>query len=129
MKRRLSALAFVLVTGALAACSSFADAQSVQWTRRVPAPRYGHAMAYDVARNVTVLFGGYYSDGAGHDLRDTWEWNGSAWTQRASSGPSARAYHAMAYDAARGVTVLFSGYPAGADTWEWNGSAWVQRST
>jgi hypothetical protein len=36
-------------------------AQSVEWTRTSvtgPAPRYDHAMAYDTARGVTVLFGG-----------------------------------------------------------------------
>jgi hypothetical protein len=44
-----------------------------------------------------------------------------AWNQRVLSGPSARFAHAMAYDAARGVTVLFGGRPGGgfnADTWE-----------
>ena len=35
-------------------------------------------MAYDAARGVTVLFGGY--DGANY-LGDTWEWNGTSWTQ------------------------------------------------
>ena len=32
------------------------------WTQRVisgPSPRYAHAMAYDAANHVTVLFGGY----------------------------------------------------------------------
>ena len=38
----------------------------------------------------------------------------------------------MAYDSARGVTVLFGGLLAGGqqsigDTWEWNGSNWLQR--
>ena len=39
-------------------------------------------MAFDSARKVTVLFGGGSYNG------DTWEWNGSAWTQRVVSGPS-----------------------------------------
>jgi len=55
----------------------------------------------------------------------------ASWTQRVVSGPSARAGHAMAYDAQRGVTVLFGGniYPAqyNSETWEWNGSTWTQR--
>ena len=29
------------------------------WGRHSPSPRYLHAMAYDSARGVTVLFGGY----------------------------------------------------------------------
>ena len=33
----------------------------------------------------------------------------TAWTQRLVSGPSPRNNHAMAYDAARHVTVLFGG--------------------
>jgi hypothetical protein len=38
----------------------------------------------------------------------------------------------MAYDAARGVTVLFGGRDAGGfsgETWEWDGTAWTLRST
>ena len=74
-------------------------------------------MAYDAARGVTVLFGGY----KGRDTDDeTWEWNGTAWTQRVVAGPSPRRGHAMAYDAARGVTVLFGGINGSAincETW------------
>ena len=56
-----------------------------------------------------MLFGGYDNSHVG----ETWEWDGSAWTLRASDGPSPRYDHAMAYDSARGVTVLFGGYDAG----------------
>jgi len=110
------------------------------WTQRSssgPPVRDYHAMVYDSARRVTVLFGG---NGASGYLADTWEWNGTTgtWTQRSSSGPSARHAHAMAYDTARRVTVLFGGdgYAGGnlqylGDTWEWNGTAgtWAQRSS
>jgi len=84
-------------------------------------------MAYDAARAVTVLFGGYTS--TEYDS-ETWEWNGSgggAWTQRVVSGPSPRDSHAMAYDASRAVTVLFGGTSGVGDTWEWNGTQWTQR--
>jgi len=57
------------------------------WMRRVsngpsvhPSARIGHAMAYDSARGVTVLFGGLDRSGAHCD--DTWEWNGEIWRQR-----------------------------------------------
>lgn len=95
-----------------------------------PSPRQGAAMAYDAARRVIVLFGGYES-GNGH-RGDTWEWDGASWTLRSSSGPSARYWHAMSYDDTRGVTVLFggsdaSGNPVG-DTWEWDGTAWAMRN-
>ena len=74
-----------------------------------PSAHYGHAMAYDASRGVTVLFGGY----TGFSNGETWEWNGTTWTQRMVSGPSPRYSHAMAYDASRGVTVLFGGYYGG----------------
>jgi len=40
-----------------------------------PSERYGHALSYDSARGVTVLFGGYDDS----DFNDTWEWNGENW--------------------------------------------------
>src|SRR5437667_8142001 len=54
------------------------------------------------------------------------------WVQRATTGPSIRDGHRMAYDAARGVTTLFAGYNTNLgnlqDTWTWNG-AWTLRAT
>ena len=100
-----------------------------------PSERYGHAMAYDEARGVTVLFGGRY-DHYGSDSRtlgDTWEWNGYTWWHVSDEGPGARFGHTVAYDSSRGVIVLFGGsgeYVPGhrtevfGDTWEWNGTAW-----
>jgi len=90
-----------------------------------PPPRRVHGMAYDAIRGVTVLFGGF-DDGTVTVYGDTWEWNGSTWTQRnPASAPSARTDFAMAYDPIRGVTVLHGG---GVDeTWEWNGTNWTQR--
>lgn len=52
------------------------------------------------------------------------------WTQKQDMGPPARGSHGMAYDSARGRTVLFGGEiltgPATNDTWEWDGSLWTQ---
>jgi hypothetical protein len=89
-------------------------------------------MAYDAARRVTVLFGGEYFDGQYHNFSDTWTWSGSAWEEKQVFGPSARTSSAMAYDAARGVVVLFGGYSHATntdndETWEWDGVAWTQR--
>lgn len=104
------------------------------WTRRNvsgPSRRYAHAMVYDSVRHVSVLFGGYDGSGVGVEQRDTWEWNGTAWSRRSVTGPIGRDGHAMAFDSARGVTVLFGGFAdAGSvgDTWEWNGSAWTLRA-
>ena len=55
---------------------------------------------------------------------------GLFWTQEQDIGPSARAGHAMAFDAARHRVVLFGGDSLGsaflADTWAWDGQFWTQ---
>src|ERR1700691_4830012 len=45
-----------------------------------------------------------------------------------SSTPGARYGSHMAYDAAHGQVVLFSGDSFLSDTWVWNGTAWTQKS-
>src|SRR5574337_1256885 len=44
------------------------------------------------------------------------------------TAPSPRAGAAMAYDATRQTTVLFSGAKADADTWTWDGFTWTRQS-
>jgi hypothetical protein len=106
------------------------------WTQRFPpaspSSRYGHSMAFDSVRGVCVLFGGYSSVFPPGRRNDTWEWNGTTWTQRfPATPPSPREEQALAYDSARRVTVLFGGLGNQnqfyADTWEWNGTTWTQR--
>jgi len=93
-----------------------------------PAGRSFAGMAFDASRGVTVLFGGNGASGA--FLGDTWEWNGTTWSQKSTTGPTARREHVLAYDPARARTVLFAGAVATgpgileADTWEWNGTTW-----
>jgi hypothetical protein len=86
-------------------------------------------MAYDGAWGRVVLFGGY--DPSSEYLADTWEWDGTSWSQRTPAmSPSRRYRHAMAYDGARGRVVLFGGAnpsPLG-DTWEWDGNNWTVRT-
>jgi hypothetical protein len=92
-----------------------------------PPPRHHHAMAYDTARGVVVLFGGY---NATTSLDDTWEWDGKYWAQRfPADKPPMRLCHAMAYDSTRGVVVMFGGKDTlhKNDTWEWDGVNWMQR--
>src|SRR5439155_6838865 len=104
-----------------------------------PPARFAHAMTYDRARGVIVIFGG---EGAASILRDTWEWDGAIWRQAcvdascAATLPSGRFGHAMSYDAARARAVLFGGTSCATascgdlgDTWEWDGSRWRQAST
>ena len=105
------------------------------WTQRSadpsPTPRYGHAMTYDAARGVTVLFGGHVSGGR---TDDTWEWDGASWTLAAAGGPAAVEEHALAFDSARGVSVLVGGNTTGGvfgtasdQHWEWDGTTWTEQ--
>jgi hypothetical protein len=82
-----------------------------------PSPRYGMAMAYDVARDRVVLFGGgsgryppaiYYYD-------DTWEFNGATatWTQRGTTTiPGDTIFAQAIWNANRGHVMMFGG-----ETW------------
>ncbi len=97
-----------------------------------PGNRQLHAMAFDSIRGVTVLFGGSSSTNGSQFYADTWEFDGARWTQLDAAGPSPRNYAAMAFDSARGVTVLYGGIlqngTRSAETWEWNGTSWTQRN-
>jgi hypothetical protein len=69
------------------------------------------------------MFGGYVNLGTATHLDDTWEWNGTAWTQVNLTGtkPTLRRQHAMAYDSMRGRVVMFGGVNAASrnsQTWE-----------
>ncbi|MBI2396151.1 MAG: hypothetical protein HYV09_41695, partial [Deltaproteobacteria bacterium] len=102
--------------------------ETVVWDQRVMSPgvRSAHAVAYDSIRKRIVMFGGY--DGT-TQVSQTWEWDGVLWSLRSTVGPSARQETAMAFDSARGFTVLFGGNSYTNDTWEWDGTTWYQRCT
>lgn len=96
-----------------------------------PEGRIETALAFDTRRRRCVMFGG--QGRSGRSLADTWEWDGTIWTERLSlSSPSPRHGHAMAYDERRGRLVLFGGRMNDftgslADTWEWDGANWTRR--
>lgn len=77
-------------------------------------------MVYDSVRNVVVMFGG-------SEQNETWEYNPTSneWTQRVSS--LNRVSYAMAFDQARGVTVMHGGdaLVLRGDTLTFNGAAWT----
>ncbi len=108
------------------------DPAGPTWAKRAPAQsppaRAKHAMVYDEARHVTVLFGGETLGGATR-FADTWEWDGTTWTDTTRTpGPEARSEAAMAYDTGRSKAVLFGGFGAAgpiADVWELAGSTWA----
>jgi len=96
--------------------------------------RSGHGMVYDAGRGVTVVFGGCLElapvgGSCIQKANDTWEYDGVTWTQVLTSGaPLPRSEFSLAYDAGRGVVVLFGGSLENGivtdDTWEYDGSQW-----
>ncbi len=96
-----------------------------------PSPRVFSVMDYDSARGVSVLFGGSSDSGPGN-LHDTWEWDGARWTQMApATSPPSLAAGMMAYDSARGLSVMFGGSGStgsSSATWEWDGASWTQKN-
>jgi hypothetical protein len=100
-------------------------------TAAAPTPRGVHgALAYDSARRRVVLRGGGTFPGQAV-FGDTWEYDGSNWTEVAGAGPSGRVAPAIVYDKARSQVLLFGGGtwgPYSGDTWAWNGSSWTQLS-
>jgi hypothetical protein len=129
----------VIGVGVIPATVSYAQPDNMAWTQRSaewPNRRMFPSMAFDQARGVAVMFGGYGTPTQTifpADLGDTWEWDGASWTLKATNGPSPRKRASMAYDSARNVTVLFGGYGPGGgewgDTWEWDGTTWTLRTT
>jgi PKD repeat protein len=126
----------VLFGGNLEGANQYSDEtwewNGSNWTQKYPAnkpsQRCSLSMAYDSAREVTVLFGGSYYDGSNHYYDDTWEWDGSNWNlKNPVNKPSGRCAHSMAYDPNRGVVVLYGGYPENNETWEWNGTNWTKK--
>lgn len=115
------------------------ELSSSGWTQRSPATappaRYGHDLAYDPVRQRIVLFGGFQSSTLPR-LGDTWEWNGTTWTQIFPvTSPSARSGHRMTWDPVRQHVVLFGGRIDGSsnfylgDTWSYANGVWTQLST
>ena len=124
-----------------------------------PGARYGHAMAYDGANALVVLFGGKSSasdmrcadGGSSSDgFSDTWIWDGAAWTDLLPNNvgddnlPYGRYGHQMAYDVSRSRTVMIGGFtpcagtvcisafgsePVYNEVWEWDGAIWRSADT
>ncbi len=94
-----------------------------------PSPRYLSAAAFDPARGVTVLFGGFNGN---ESMNDTWEYDGATWRPILTSPtPKKRFGHGMAYDPIRHRTVIFAGDGGGylGDVWAFDGTIWTRLST
>lgn len=111
------------------------------WRQRSPRTASGRswsAMAYDRDRQVVILHGGWYTvpyyfagQQTAFEVGDTWEWDGTSWTQIASAGQLKGM--SMAYDPLRQRVIRFSGsyscgYACGGYsdyTSEYDGTQWV----
>ncbi len=84
-----------------------------------PLLRQHPAMGWDGTSARTVLFGGNRD---GVDLGDTWEFDGTTWTQTSTSGPSPAIDSAMAWHVDARRLVLFD---RAGDTWSYVDHAWT----
>ncbi len=92
-----------------------------------PAKRFAHVMCYDSIRKKTVLFGGTLAGNPNTIYGDTWEWDGTDWSQVSQDGAPARAYATMDFDSNTKRSILFGGTKI-SDTWAWDGNEWKQIS-
>lgn len=85
----------------------------------IPSPRANHSMSYDDSRGRIILFGG--DPGTGGANNQTWEWDGSVWTQVFTVGPTPppRRNHDSDFDSARKKLVLVGG-SSPKEVWEWD---------
>ena len=98
-----------------------------------PPRRSFFGMAYHRGRNRTVVFGGFDREATSiRLLGDTWEWDGSEWTewQAAGASPESRDVPAMVYDGGRDVILLFGGrnqdFRRLSGTWQWDDNGWTE---
>jgi hypothetical protein len=109
------------------------------WISLIPANsppgRMKAYMAFDSHRKVVVMFGGliYVSPSMSVFKNDTWEFDGSTWTQvQTKTSPDPRLDGAMAFDSRRNVMVLYGGDGQSAatydDTWEYDGTNWTKNT-
>ena len=133
----MTGIVFALAATFVAAlpATGVAATPTIDWTQvstQGPSARESAYMSYDSSRGKIVLFGGYEPAGSGKVDSDTWEFDGTSWTQIPVSGPPPGALGQMVFDSARGVSVLFGGGNNSTFlapiTWEWDGATWVARS-
>ena len=127
----------LIAAGCVAPPAAHPGPVSGVWTQRfpsvAPSARSYTSTAYDSDRKRVVVVGGtslgdLFLPGS---VAETWEWDGSNWTQRHPvTSPPARLGASMAYDAATHRMVLFGGFTPDnvvlSDTWEWDGTNWTE---
>lgn len=131
-------------TGSCLLFSGFAEAGDTwiwtagKWLRPrlkvQPVRRFDAAIAFDIASNQALLFGGFATSGSVNGPRnDTWTWDGSNWRElRLALRPSARIGPALAWDGASREFILFGGMNSRGylgDTWILKGNSWRRVTT
>src|SRR5436190_591123 len=145
MARLRVSLTIVFVITTFSALSANAETTNsiLNWgaisTTTAPPGREFAAMSYDLGHGRTVLFGGdqfIYNPGTSVPpyLGDTWEWDGTSWTNVTPSlSPPPLSGASIAFDSVRARVVLFGGHNSSSgrlnDTWEWDGTNWTQRNS
>jgi hypothetical protein len=111
------------------------------WTQLTPTTsptgKVGMELVYDSLRGVTVMFGSMNtSPFGGASVNQTWEFNGTTWTQIfPAATPGGRGNYGACYDQNRSRVVLYGGtansmFPiAESGTWEYDGTTWTQITT
>ena len=111
------------------------------WTQLAPAAspsaRVGAQMVFDATRGVAVLYGGLASNvTVPPPNSDTWEFDGTNWTQALpTANPGPRYQYGACFDALRSRVVLFGGNSSqlagtpNSQTWEYDGTTWTLIAT
>lgn len=97
-----------------------------------PSPRSGHELVYHEQLKMVLLVGGGQGQNESPETPgNIWGWDGERWRIVNADGPARRDLGGVAYDARRGVLVLYGGYTRETcytDTWEWNGQTWTEKA-
>ncbi|MBK8900196.1 MAG: hypothetical protein IPM53_03345 [Anaerolineaceae bacterium] len=123
----------LLTVGVLHAMTVPASGWQTVTPEHLPTPRTGGEIAYNSAQGKALLFGGSGTWVGGDWIYDseTWEWDGTDWTQQFPDvAPPGRGGLAMAYDANADQIIMFGGRVQDTyfnDTWTWNGTTWQIR--
>jgi hypothetical protein len=86
-------------------------------------------LVWDASANRMITYAGFFVTGVtAGNLKETWAWNGSTWTQLVTNiagdaYPGFRDSHDMIYDPRVGRMVMYGGYLS--DLWELTGSTWT----
>lgn len=92
----------------------------------MPRRRLFGQFVYDPVRRVSVLFGGTTNSGGSDEhLVDTWEWDGTTWTEKAAPFPAQYGTNALAWDPVGRRVLLFRATQQTFELWAYDGT-WTQ---